>query len=404
MNNISSIDRLLLNGTDDEIKNNLLVEIYKISNYCDTVIGEGSFGKVILQSVGPYIKILIDDEKITIPVVIKESKYSKYSQFNIRKIKDNLIISCGEGMLCEALILYILSKDWYKGINIHMPLLVGMGSCSETNIGVSHLILEKCGLENRVNIKNNSFIGSPSSLAFEQSDSIQSFLTNAGGLIDYISFNLKHDLKCILPNGAEVYLPDFIDGMFIFYLHTTHFLWTKYKLTLGDQSTNNIFLHWINESSRCGKKKVNNLKYIYYQIDKNTYIKINTNGIIFKIGDVGISVMNPQNNVIIIGNSSNEENIDLISKFKEKTYSFWDFIFDSLRYIPLEVVIKTKIFKIIEKYSISTKYIPFVGTNVKYNNEMLSELEILNDEIYDSLKINHEQIIENENIFINSLF
>ena len=138
-----------------------------------------------------------------------------------------------------------------------MPLLVGMGSCSDDNIGVSHMLLEKYGLDHKINIVKNKFIGGPSNLAFGIAYTVESLLTNAGGLIDYFSFNMYTDpdknIMCKLPNGNIVDIAEFIDNMFIFYLHTTYFLWNTLKLSLGDQSTNNIFIYWLNKNSICGK-------------------------------------------------------------------------------------------------------------------------------------------------------
>lgn len=408
---IKSIDSLLFKGDHKEIKNNLINEINKIANYCDTVIGEGYYGKVTLSAYGSNFQIKIGNELVTLPIVIKEAKYS--GSFSISKIQNDLIIHCSEGITCEAIILYILSKSWYNGENIHMPLLLGIGRCNKNDgsFGISHMILERCGLSERINIKKTKFIGSPSNLAFGENQQLLSFISNVGGLVDYLTFNMQNKMMCTLPNGEKIYVPEIIDNICIFYLHTTHFLWEKYKLTLGDQSSGNIFIHWINEESRCGKIKLNNLKQINYQINyhndnkkKGQFIRINTNGMIFKIGDVGISVMNPQNNVMLVGNLTNEENLEYIARYKHKCYSYWDFIFDVLRYIPMNVMTSTIIYKIIQKYDISTKYIPFVGVHERHIESMPSELEILNDALYDKMKIkNISNDMDDSGTFTNYL-
>lgn len=398
-NNISSIDKLLFNGTQKEIQDNLITEIYTIAKYCSTLIGEGYYGRVVLSAIGPEMSIKIDNITVTVPVVVKEAKYT--GKFSMDKIGPDLIISCLEGLVCEAIMLFILSKSWYKEHNVHMPLLVGIGSCDDKTIGVSHIVLEKYGLNDRINIKQTQFFGSPSSLVFDEQQALMSYVTNVGGLIDYISFN-QQNMMCTLPNNETVYLPDFIDTMCIFYLHTSHFLWEKYRMVLGDQSTNNVFIHWINKNSRCGKKKLNKLKYINYEINKTkSYIQVKTNGIIYKIGDIGISVMSPQKNVMIVGNLSNADNINIVKKYKIKCHCHWDFIFDVLRYIPTNVIDMTIIYKIIQKYNISEKYIPFVGTHERFINLMPSELDILNDELYKKFKVGTIKT-DNEN-FTNKL-
>ena len=407
---VGSIDKLLLNGTHDQIKLNIIKEIQKISDYCDNVIGEGYYGRVILSSYGPNFSIYVGDELISISVVIKEAKF--VNDIHIDKVNENLIIYCQDGVTCESIILFMLSKSWYKEENIHMPLLVAMSMCDQNNNGISHIVLERCGLKNKIDIKKTKFFGSPSAALISGiNNPMYSFMTNIGSLIDYVTFNMEKNMMCTLPNQIKINIVELIDTICIFYLHTNDFIWKKYKLTLGDQSTNNIFIHWINENSRCGKKKLDKLENIYYDIG-NKYIKTKSNGMIFKIGDVGMSVMNPQNNVILIGNIAEKQYLENINAYKNKSHFYWDFIFDVIRFIPTKVMSSTIIYQIIKKYDISEKYIPFVGVREEYINSMPSEIEILNDPLYDQLKIDQFKIdqfkIKNddneEKSFVNLLF
>lgn len=423
--NKNNLSNLLLNGTHEDITKNLLIEVNKIANYCESVVGEGYFGKVTIPMVGPTLSIKVGDETIILPIVIKESKVK--GEIYIDNIGDTLIINADGNMTCEALILFMLSKSWYKEENIHLPFLIGMGRCDLSIKGISHLILEKCGLPNRIPVDRSHFSGSPASLSLDSTVNY-SYLTNVGGLIDYIYSNFKigpkteltsklfadamresHlELICDFPKGIinsgiekNVSLVEIIDNICIFYLHTCHFLWKKYGLVLGDQHIENIFIHWINESSMCGKKKLDKLETINYEINKNKYIKVKAHGMIYKIGDIGISIMNVQKDVMIIGNISNPNNLELALKYKTKCYSCWDFIFELLRYCPLEIVYQTIIYSIIEKHNISLKYMAFVGLDNKFKDDFPSELDILNDINYTDLIIDH--INDSETEFTNYL-
>lgn len=402
-----TIDKLLFNGTHKEIISNLEREIDMIANYCDKIIGEGYYGRVISSAYGPNFFINIDDQIARIDIVIKQAKIK--SNISIDQMDNDLIIHCQDGIGCEAIILYILSKSWYKEENLHMPLLVAMSKCDddeELGFGAIHnIVLEKCGLQHKIDMKKTNFFANPSIL-ISGDPPMRSYMANIGMLIDYITLNMKHNMKCVLPNEISVDVVELIDTICIFYLHTNHFVWSKYKLTLGDQSTNNVFIHWINYSSRCGKTKLDKLENIYYDIGTQ-YIKTKSNGMIFKLGDVGISVMVPQPNVMVVGNAGDYGYLyPNVKKYKNKSYFFWDFIFDVIRFIPTKIMSLTVIYQIILKYDISEKYVPFVGIKEKYIKSMPSELEILNDPLYDKFKISKSDndISNNPTTFINFLF
>ena len=55
---------------------------------------------------------------------------------------------------------------------------------------------------------------------------------------------------------------------------------------VSDQHNNNIYLYWLNEYSRVGTQKIDQLKKNYYQTsskNKKVYHFIETNGFILKI-------------------------------------------------------------------------------------------------------------------------
>lgn len=407
------IINLLENGTREEIEKNILNEIYNLSSYCDTVIGQGAFGKISIPSLGETLQVRIEDDVVTIPIVTKKAMTK--GDFFIDQLEDDdntLVLNSDNNITCEALILHVLSKAWYKSLNIHLPFLIGFGICDNTVRGVSQIILEKCGLSKRIIVDRNSYFGNPFNLTISENIK-KTFLTNVDGLIEYMMINKRIErdkltnekkIMCTLPNNENVEFVEIIDNICIFYLHTCYFLWERFGLTLGDQHTENIFVHWINRMSRCGKRKLNGLKYINYDTKNDRgHIKIDTHGMIFKIGDIGVSIMNIRKDVMIIGNLTNANNLGKAIKYKKKCYCYWDFIFDILKCCPKEIFDLTIINKIIQKHNISLKYIPFVGLDSKYINDFPDELSILNDPLYDYMRVSEYKNIEDIVGFTNYL-
>lgn len=384
---------LLTKGKHDDIEKNILNEIYKVATYCTQIIGEGAFGRVSVPSVGPFLAVRIGEEIVVLPLVVKESKHNGF--IYVDKLEKHLIISSSDDLTCEALMLFILSKDWYKGYNLHLPFLLGMGACKSNIKGITHIMLEKCGLDQKIVwIDHFKFVGNPITLEYPQNRT--SSLSTIGQLIDYINVNIGQDLMCKLPNNSVIHVPDFLDSMFIFYLHTSNYLWEKYKMTLGDQHVDNLFVHWINKTSRCGKIKLDNLQTITYDIGNNKFLRIDTHGILFKIGDVGICTMCVQDDVIIVGNLTNGERLKEVLNYKTKKYCFWEYILNMYSFCPC-LVAETIMAKILKKYNIGTKCVERLGIKMEFLNDIPSENDILNDELYDKFKVTKPN--ENETNF-----
>ena len=148
----NNIYDLMKNGTFEEIKDILPKMIANIGTYCSTYFGEGSFGIVSMPAFGPVVQVKVGDENIHLSIVVKEEK-SHVGNIHIDEYNDNLILSCDLNLTTEGIMLYILSKYWYDGINIHMPALVGVGACDKNRKGtMTHLIIEKCGLDKQIEL------------------------------------------------------------------------------------------------------------------------------------------------------------------------------------------------------------------------------------------------------------
>lgn len=388
---------LLKTGTHEQIKNELLNELYKIGTYCTDIIGEGGFGKVSIPSVGPFFTIKIDDEYITIPIVIKETKnlgVLNIDDININS-KKNLIINANLGITAEAIMLYMISKYWYKSINIHLPFMIGFGNCSEDIGTVTHIILERHGLPNRIEITYQQYVR-PIQYINNINSKKFSYMVTCYDVFQYMALNCDNEFKCML-FGETVYIPYIVDYYCIFYIHTSEFLWNNLGMTLGDQHFNNIYIHWINDMSRCGKRNIENLKNIYYEISNNKYLKMSTHGLIYKIGDIGISTMKLQDDVIIIGDLMNKNNLNDVLLYKNKTKTYVDTLIKLYSIFQPAILKKTKFFNLFESDKYLSQSVPFVGYKKEYT-DMMSELDILNHNIYsewhtDKAIDNHENFI-----------
>lgn len=392
---------LLKNGTQDEIRSQLSQEVYRIASYCAENMGEGAFGKVTVPVVGPRMIIQIDEMKITIDVVVKEAKSNGNTY--IDDVNGDLIISSDLSLTSEGLMLFILSKCWMKSGNLHMPFLVGMGSCDSLKKHVvTHNVIERCGLTEQVKIDWNEYEKGTTMYIYGKSLVKWSYLATVGDLFDYMSINIDSEMKCELPNSKKVYFPEIIDNLIIFFLHTSNYLWENFGLVLGDQHPNNIFIHWQNSSSMCGKRSIANIENILYEIENNKYILVKTNGIIFKIGDIGCSIMNIQDNVMIVGDIPFNENSDILHKikhFKNKKFLCMDAISMIFGSVPYNVIQKTKIFNIVMSNPILNKYMPIFG--FKKTNPTINEIEILkeyNESIID------KAVDDDKNFVINKIF
>lgn len=389
---------LLKNGKKEEIREKIISEIYKIATYCSKTIGEGYFGRVTVPAVGPLFTVRIDNEYVVISVVVKEAKNP--GNIYIDDVDDTLVISSDTSLTCEAIMLYMLSKFWYKGANLHMPYMVGIGNCSTENpLIVTNIISERHGLHNSIELNYEDRIKNPMHLNMQDKDKRFSVLATIGDFFEYALLNYNDKLICKLENNLTVYFPDLIDYYCIFYLHTLEFLWRNLGMTLSDQHSGNIFVHWLNTNSRCGKKKLDQLKYIFYEVGKNKYMKVPVNGIVFKIGDVGTCLMNPQKNIMIVGDLTTSKNISFVAMYKNRYNLYLESLKWLLGIFPLEILIQTKIYKILLNDKYLAKY-SYVGFTTNDDKNAPSELDILNNDIYKDFFVN-EYNDGNENFVIH---
>lgn len=125
------------------------------------------------------------------------------------------------------------------------------------------------------------------------------YMATLHDLFIYIS-KKRQKMHIILPNDKKVYIPTLLDSILISYLHTAALLWKKYKMIVTDQHLGNMFIQWLDKRSYYDEKNIGHIKKIYYKIGKE-YLGIETNEMLFKLGDLGVCRLSPKKGVFIAG-------------------------------------------------------------------------------------------------------
>jgi len=173
-------------------------------------------------------------------------------------------------------------------------------------------------------------------------------LATLSNLLRYI-FLTKKENEVGLPNGKKVNIIKLVDNLCISYLHT-HNLLQKNNIILSDMHSSNIFIHWLNDNSYLDDEYVGDTKYIYYKFDKKI-IKIETFGMLLKIGDVGTSIVIPNKNVTILGQAVEpEKNLHLLEQLIKPNREVFYFLTHLKYQLPFSIYKKTVAYKILSTY------------------------------------------------------
>lgn len=340
------------------IKNTLPKLLLDMSNYCDKILGKGLNGEVTTRTFGETINVIIKDKTIALPVVLKKSLHS--GKFNIDIVNDILYLSCDKNLTCEAIMLYYISKLWFSGASPHLPFMVAFSICGDN----LQIITEKHGLNKEILLECDIYTQIPD-LDYEYKENYKSNLATLQDLFIYVNNNANGDL-IVLPNGITCNVVKLFDYITISLLHTYDLLYNKYKISLGDMHSGNIFIHWLNKNSYCGNTYIGDATHIVYYNTK--YIRIETYGFVVKVGDIGNSVMNPHKNVFIVGQSQDvNKAIDLLKKcYSKYNPAYYQIIYNLMVGVQYKYFLKMCIFQIFNVYpfnelalfgAIETKYI-----------------------------------------------
>lgn len=337
------------NASFDEIKKKLF---YNMNNkkYCNRTIGEGSFGKVYVQSVGDVVEVNISNNKnkekiVKIPVVIKKGKnegnYSIFKKGEITYITGNLNITL------EAIILSFANKLINK--IPHLPRLIGYSMCNN-NENVTNIVVERYGTKEKIKTKKNKDIFDIYKYMFgdeETNDMDLDYISTIYDLQLYVNKMLKGD-EIILPNKRKCNIGELYDYITISIMMTHEFL-GKTGIYVGDLHTGNIFIQWLDENSYYDEKCIENVENIIYEFG-NKLIKIKTFGFIIKFGDIGMSFIKRKNYHIYgqLNETSNYNHILQVDKILDVKFLFLYFFYDFISNNNNEINKKTSIYNLLE--------------------------------------------------------
>ncbi len=364
---MKSILNFIKKSRIEKIKDGLL-DVIKYNEFCPKILGSGSFGSVYIPSDINTINTQIYENLIEIPVVIKKAHDN--DNINIKKdgltIKDNILfIKTLDGNLFTELLILLKIREIYNK-TIHLPLIVGYGTCNNSN-NVDKIITMRYGLKKPIKIDLPNKI-------------TENNLTTLRELFEYIYYKKNIDGSVKLPNGLICNnISELFDNIVISYL-TTHIFLCKNNIYPNDMHYENIFIHWLNENSYYKDKSIKDLKEVIYKIN-NKYYKIKTFGFLIILGDTGCFSTKLKNNVIIPSCYIYENYYKQIKVFFKNNaigvfYQFLDFIKYLISYRNFK---KTESFKIKSSYEI-------------YDNKVLS-FEVY-DNLNDNLMPKIEEILE----------
>jgi len=381
-----------INSMNNDVTDQELLSILKNQTYCNKILGSGVFGFVYVPLVSNVMQVTTSsNKKINMNIVVK--KANQDGDFFVKNFDKKIYIYGNLNITMEAIVLAYINKLWHKKLSPHLPFMIGYSNCND-KMFVDQIITERHGLLKNIEINVNGYDGSVLLWGNSQNDTI--FDTNLATLFDLIKYILitKKGNNVELPNGKKVNIIKLIDYLCISYIHT-HNLLHKNNIIISDMHHQNIFIHWLNKDSYLDDLYIGDTKYIYYKIN-NKIIKIETFGILLKIGDIGTSIVIPNKNVTILGQSVNpEKNLYLLEQMIKPNYSEFSF-FSNFKYsLPFSIYKKTIMFKILSTYPYNeiAQYLPSQDILLK---KLLTPDELLNH--YDKYTV--PKIDKHKNIFI----
>ena len=305
----TDIIEYLKTASIDDIYKNLLAKLSK-SDICETIIGEGAMGVVRTPKVGAERAITVGKKNIILPVVIKSSKTDPDSIFRQHHDK-RLYIYSYRDITAEAIMLLAVRKLWEEKRSPHLPLILDYGTCnSET---VNEIVIERQGLSTPFTYEINWIDELP---FWRPVSTLRTSITNSmatlGELLQYIAMGSK---QCKLPNGVTCDVTTLLDYITISYLHTHDLLFSN-GIMLQDMHPDNLFIHWLGESSHMGDRGIGGVEKIYYRVGKE-YLGIETYGLLLKIGDIGASIYKPRKDIFVFGQCGN---IEIASSIVDKIF------------------------------------------------------------------------------------
>lgn len=379
---INQIINFLGKSNKEEIRDGLY-NLIEYDEFCPIIIGEGHFGRAYIPEVNKTIPYTIGKIKLDLPIVIKETKnINNPDAYAGIDILESILYICGyDNITTETLILMCLRKLWNK--TVHLPLILGYGTCSKTNM-VNRIITFKFGLDESIQIDLTGKIFNENVMWHkpmrEPTEIFESKIATLSELLNFIHYSKKSDGSVILPNGIKCdNISELFDYMCISYL-ATHELLTKNGIYPSDMHSGNIFIHWLNDNSYYNGSNIKNTKEIVYKVG-NKYYKIKTFGFVIILGDTGTFMINVKKDVIIVGQVWNiTQNYKLVKRRMRPEFTNSDFILWNYGFLTPKEFNKTIAYQILnsEPYcSYPTKQWKLLGWDISYLDKLKSTKELL---------------------------
>jgi hypothetical protein len=394
----------ILNFIKTSNKNKIQKELLNIiqdKTYCPEIIGEGHFGKAYVPEVNKTFPFKIGNNEIELPIIIKENKNIENvdARLDLEIINNMLYISGNDNITTEVLILMFVRKLWNK--TVHLPLILGYGTCSKTNM-VDRIITLKHGLPKPIEIDltgkiYNEIWGKPRK---EPTEILKNSLATLRELFEYMYYKKNKNGSVELPNGITCKIAELFDYICISYL-ATHQLLTENNIVPSDMHAGNIFIHWLNDNSYYEDKNIKNLEEIIYKVGRK-YYKIKTFGFVIILGDVGTFVTKIKKDVILVGQAWDiKENYKLIERRLLPEHTNTDFIFWNMKSMTPSEIKKTVANDILNSepycsYPMNSWYL--LGWDISYLDKLKSTIELLS--FFDEKYGINEYIEKDNNILI----
>lgn len=290
-----------------EIRNALFV-----NDICTRKIGSGYYGKIIRDILGNSFTYIIDDEMFEFPTVMKKSTPPNNEDTHfLVKIKNNKVyIVSSQNYICTAIALHLM-KEWMPEMgNLSIVNFVGHSCCNKFTRKPTALIEEYYGLH-----EENIYDVATLLYTKRGQDEVKIF--------DYAFINT-----------------------FFFYFFCLH-----KGLQMLDLRFENMIVQNLETEAYFFNVDITNLKYIYFKIDENTFIELQTFGILIKYTDFDFFVYN-KDNIVILNEVDNRSKYTIVSGEREVDYYddkiFVDFFIYAHNYLkerPLKDTIVNDILK-----------------------------------------------------------
>lgn len=382
-NKMKQILSFIKKSNKNKIKEKLF-DIIQYGYFCPIILGEGFAGRTYIPEVNKTISFNMENKKIDLPVIVKDSKNdaNQDAYFGTNIFDSKLYINAYGDITTEAIILMYVRKLWNQ--TVHLPLILGYGTCSKKNI-INKIISLKYGLDEPIEIYLQGKIFNEEQMWYkperEPKTTFSSNIATLRELFTFIHYSKNPDGSVLLPNGIKCdNISELFDYMCISYL-ATHELLTKNNIYPSDMHSSNIFIHWLNDSSYYNETNIKNIKEIVYKVG-NKYYKIKTFGFVIILGDTGTFFMNAKKDVIIAGQIWDiKQNYKLIKKRMCSEYSAADFILWNYNFLPPRYNNKTIAYKILnhsEPYcSYPSKTGGLLGWDIAYLDKLKTGYKLL---------------------------